>query len=1644
MLDVSVSSACGGTKGEGGAAQAPAPLSEEQHEQQERGIQQDVVSLVCCPPLGPCGKLQQPSERDTGGSRILPSSHAHQQQLQQRKDGEQKPVLGWQAAKGAGEVSNTERHFAQRPDSIAAITPCMPPTKSSSASCDSCRGRYFHPPKVLSAPARSEEDLLRPPPDSPYLRRDLAQHPQALISHCTIQTTSTCSEISSSTGAARAAWWTAEAQRELFLSPYDAAGFPRGLRGVPVKRLLTERGAVSVDLKPVFPEQQNASRPSGEQQKQHLADTSSSSSSATCSRCKGLRLTFSLPVDLEAAPRGPLPLRASSRRHILSRGLQVSGQQRQPREHASDDSSASSGSEIAEEELLPDAYLRLAGRQRSLQTLGVEGDWLMRLQDPPQGIEALDVFAAAAAASAAPIAHLAPLANSPTAAGLLDLFSRSRSLGNNATIAEKAANQEWLLNAKAPHRPRTFLERMAAFALSRARTAPSLRLSLPQQQQQQQQLQRQPLPMLAALISGCLELHGARSAASAAAAGGDPAVAAGRSPSARRRNACSLQGKFQQLDPRLLRKALRCFDRNRGGLSRSGDSSTSSNRILADFAAVKTRLVGLALGDIPFDPDGLWLRRQQAQQQQRHQQMQRQQQQQLVDAEHEHQHEQQHKHQQQQRREGLGAPRSSTLPLMQAAMRRVRLSAKYKHPSVRIGTSRASSSGRINAGGGFWQKASVGLGCGVALATHAASAGPYYFEVLVGPLPPQQQQQQLLLQQPKQGLSPTQQQHLQQQRIATSSQCDLRVGWSTRRHPPSAPLGATRDSVALTLRGMAAWAGVELPYCFPPLVEGDVVGCCIRLVQPQQEQQPRQADCAAVSPTRGVASPAKRGAPAAAPAGTDTTVSGIAGDAYSVSCLMDVDRLAQGFLRSAAGLAEGSSSSSSNSQPVGAAAEGSLVQFTVNGRPLGCCRFSEDPAGCLLADEYFPAISLMGGASCSVNFGPSFRHPPPLVEPPFLPCCLLPLSTAPPLTYDVYPLLLLPQQLLADPQLNTLRPRTLVDVLEERILALPSRQQPLSSAQHNPRKRKVEEALGKGSHDADSGMSADGGMLEECEDPALTPPAGERRGASLQHTSHACGEFSGSPETLEEGREATGHCCCNRRTEKSATEARALCCCRPCGADPAEIAMLQRAASLIFAPEELRQLQKGLQRQHQQQQLLESVHRCAFEAQLKSCNAVLDAAAKEWGLKRAHRLRRRMPWARHRCNMRSSSGSESSSESSSSEESDACGLPLAGGEANRDVASAGEALEGSVFRRGLTDDATAAVSSGSAPSLAAEGQTWKKGGSSDCSGSRVVPFVDFKHPCSVLFSFLLPTLRGLHHPGLPASPAAAVSRQAPTAEASCRESAAVAESLAAWKRFARLFWLVVAPLDSQRRPLSPRVFIRNQAVSLHRKSKPPPFARTAAASSAGGRPVGSIAAASDVSAAGTGDTGAQPSGRASRSGSGMTRRKGGSSAGPAGGAAAAEASYETIQVGQLTLRVPQGCLADSGDETGQLPPDLSQEGGRQKRPAAGRSVAAEPAERDEGMEASALIESLPLSVVLLRRLGLKPRQLLEALGCKFRLVSRQLAGSHAAIAGVSCIYTAVVRLRQLQAKAQAADEEAAKDVACEFWIEQYAGALCGS
>ncbi|OEH78657.1 hypothetical protein cyc_01673 [Cyclospora cayetanensis] len=1031
MLDVSVSSACGGTKGEGGAAQAPAPLSEEQHEQQERGIQQDVVSLVCCPPLGPCGKLQQPSERDTGGSRILPSSHAHQQQLQQRKDGEQKPVLGWQAAKGAGEVSNTERHFAQRPDSIAAITPCMPPTKSSSASCDSCRGRYFHPPKVLSAPARSEEDLLRPPPDSPYLRRDLAQHPQALISHCTIQTTSTCSEISSSTGAARAAWWTAEAQRELFLSPYDAAGFPRGLRGVPVKRLLTERGAVSVDLKP--------------------------------------------------------------------------------------------------EELLPDAYLRLAGRQRSLQTLGVEGDWLMRLQDPPQGIEALD-----------------------------------------------------------------------------------------------------------------------------------------------------------QLDPRLLRKALRCFDRNRGGLSRSGDSSTSSNRILADFAAVKTRL---------------------------------------------------------------------------AAMRRVRLSAKYKHPSVRIGTSRASSSGRINAGGGFWQKASV--------------------------------------------------------------------GWSTRRHPPSAPLGATRDSVALTLRGMAAWAGVELPYCFPPLVEGDVVGCCIRLVQPQQEQQPRQADCAAVSPTRGVASPAKRGAPAAAPAGTDTTVSGIAGDAYSVSCLMDVDH------------------------------------------------------------EYFPAISLMGGASCSVNFGPSFRHPPPLVEPPFLPCCLLPLSTAPPLTYDVYPLLLLPQQLLADPQLNTLRPRTLVDVLEERILALPSRQQPLSSAQHNPRKRKVEEALGKGSHDADSGMSADGGMLEECEDPALTPPAGERRGASLQHTSHAC-------------------------------------------------------------------------------------------------------------------------------------------------------------EANRDVASAGEALEGSVFRRGLTDDATAAVSSGSAPSLAAEGQTWKKGGSSDCSGSRVVPFVDFKHPCSVLFSFLLPTLRGLHHPGLPASPAAAVSRQAPTAEASCRESAAVAESLAAWKRFARLFWLVVAPLDSQRRPLSPRVFIRNQAVSLHRKSKPPPFARTAAASSAGGRPVGSIAAASDVSAAGTGDTGAQPSGRASRSGSGMTRRKGGSSAGPAGGAAAAEASYETIQVGQLTLRVPQGCLADSGDETGQLPPDLSQEGGRQKRPAAGRSVAAEPAERDEGMEASALIESLPLSVVLLRRLGLKPRQLLEALGCKFRLVSRQLAGSHAAIAGVSCIYTAVVRLRQLQAKAQAADEEAAKDVACEFWIEQYAGALCGS
>ncbi len=38
----------------------------------------------------------------------------------------------------------------------------------------------------------------------------------------------------------------------------------------------------------------------------------------------------------------------------------------------------------------------------------------------------------------------------------------------------------------------------------------------------------------------------------------------------------------------------------------------------------------------------------------------------------------------------------------------------------------------------------------------------------------------------------------------------------------------------------------------------------------------------------------------------------------------------------------------------------------------------------LFRGEYFPAVSLYMGARVAVNFGPSFRHPPP---PPFRPFC---------------------------------------------------------------------------------------------------------------------------------------------------------------------------------------------------------------------------------------------------------------------------------------------------------------------------------------------------------------------------------------------------------------------------------------------------------------------------------------------------------------------------------------------------------------------------------------------------------------------------------------------------------------------------------
>ena len=1685
--------------------------------------------------MGPHGRPEQPKEQLPYKQKPC-SSNPQEEYLQQKQqqqsepqcDGSSKDIQLPDTLQAETLMEGVEAHHegtdsAGPADPLASIS--ISRSSSSSPSCDACRGLCFHPPKMVAPPARTQEELLQPPA-VPELRRDLLQHPQALLSHCTIPSCSSSNSSSnnnSSSSGGRAPWWTAEAQRELFASPFDAAGFPRLPRGAPEKRRLAERGAVSIDLG-AFVQKQPRIQQRGQQQQQRekcckqeehqssvgevmpsgsnsnskssstTASSSSSSSSAVCSRCNGLRLTFG-PAGESRSTKGLSPSGAPRRGPLVGVLRRRGHQQHHQQQHAPDDSSASSGSDVPAGELLPDVYLRLAGRRRGRQAIGMEADWLMRLQDPPQGLDALDVFAAAAAAAAAPVALLEPLASSAAAATLsgfapgstnssttCNLTSSNGSNGSSSSSSNGQRNgdpsPEPLLDAGAPYRPLTYAERLAAFAQARALTSPPLRLSLPQQQQQQHRQQQQPLPLLAALISRGLVRRGAEAAA--AAAGGDSAAAAAAAggPRQRRKGSRPLQGEAHQLDPRLLRKALRCFDRSRGGLSRSSSSSSSSSsRALADFAAVKARLVRLAFGDIPFDPDGLWLRTQQMQQQ-RQQQL-------LPDAEQQQQEQQQQQQlQQQQKLDGIASSGTSTLPLMQAAMRRVRLSAKYRHPSVRMSSSSSSSSGGRAQGGGFLQKASVDLGCGVVLATHAASAGSYYFEALVGPVPSQQQQQQLL-QQAKHGLPSQQQLQLQHQQVAVSSQCDLRVGWSTRRHPPSAPLGSTRDSVALTLRGTAAWAGIEVPCCYPPLVEGDIVGCCIRLLQPeeaaqqkqqqqrQQEQQPDAAGAAAARFDAGAVAASAGAAPAAASAAaaSSATAPAVAGEAYSVSCLMDLDRLAQGFLRSAAGLSDGGGSSPS----VSGAPKGSLVQFTVNGRALSPCFFKGDTAGCLLVGEYFPAVSLMGGASCSVNFGPSFCYPPPAAVPPYSPCCLLPLPVAPPLTFDVYRLLLLPQQLVADPDLSVLRPRTFADVLEQRILSPQQQHCP----HHRPTKRRALQATtgetpAAAGPDAAVGSTADGGAAEwghpqhsdVVAEQKQTTDQKRQPGPSREDSVKPCcpqGEQAEASAACFSSSSSCCCCCCNSRTGVGVT---GRDCCSRSGQDSAEAEMLRAAQALALPPEMLRQLQTGLRRQQQRQQLLQSIHRCAFESQLKSCNAVLDAAAKVWGVSRAYRLRKKTPWARHRSNLRNSSSGSSTSSTSSSSSSDESINPVAtparSAATDGRVAAGGVAAQwqGAVIPSAASDsdgtNATATIEATATAAAEAPAGSSSSSNNNSSSSSGGDLYVDFMNPCSVLFSFLLPTLRGLYPPAPPPVPTAASNQIIPATTTSggrtAGESAAATESLAAWKRFARLFWLVVAPLDSQRRPLCPRVFIRNEAIAMQRKAKPSAAARATAMQAAATGAAAAAAAA--VSAGGPGSgTGAAASdavatGRSGRSSGGATRRKGSSNAGPQGAAttgAADAVMYETVQVGQLTLRVPQGALADSGDEEAQPPPEVPPEGMKGKRTAAGGpGVAASATEDDDTNEAMALVEPLPLALVLLRRLGMKPRQLLEGLGCKFRMISRQLAGSHAAIAGIHCIHTAVVRLRHLQAKAQAADEEAAKDMACEFWIEQHASALCGS
>ncbi|PFH31294.1 hypothetical protein BESB_027290 [Besnoitia besnoiti] len=709
----------------------------------------------------------------------------------------------------------------------------------------------------------------------------------------------------------------------------------------------------------------------------------------------------------------PQTARSTGEEKRLLRDAEEAQEPQRKRRKEGDEGAAAGGGAVSPEQLRSSGEDFLA-------------DFFELQQGQPQGLELVDTFAAATASSAAPARLLLPPPRPSAAAKRPSELPAPSSAPSPCAAAPPAGL------ASRPRLQRGDREREAAASAEEApASAASSLLSLLQRQVAQrsvaapsavlkQQLQEEeadlsllpPLPLLHRQLYRALEPQSpapcARGASKPAQAGpvsdGEPAPPAGAPPFA--------------CEPRLRRKLLRCTRRSLltpGACLLSASGAGSRWKIYRNFLYVKSRLAGVATGEVPLDPDGLSADRVSfapgpggAGEP---------------------------------RRRGLpadhaasslalssgsllppGAAASSTLPLLQSAARRVRLSQKYRQAAVRL-----SRDGR---------EAAIDAGCGTVLATHGCVEGSFFFEVKI----------QSLARVPeaacgtgRRGEEPEPRLHrdVQRERAAErerrrKAKSEIRVGWATRQQPPSCPLGATVHSVGFRvvgeetdrggaeearLPGGVAWGGSEVAYGLRAR-EGDVVGCFIRLV------------------------PQRAAARVEAGAGDAPSERFSATDVYAVRTLADMDSLSQGFFRYASVSQPPRVSPAFPAAPCAAAASpwscGSFVQFSLNGRPQGLCVFNGGSDYLLSAGEYFPAISLLNGGACTVNFGPSFLFPPPPATPasaPFLPACLLPVPRLPPLTVDVLPFLVSQASFFLDRPAKLLRPKTLADIFEDLWLA---------------------------------------------------------------------------------------------------------------------------------------------------------------------------------------------------------------------------------------------------------------------------------------------------------------------------------------------------------------------------------------------------------------------------------------------------------------------------------------------------------------------------------------------------------------------------------------------------------------------------------